>query len=95
MDPALVAEAEEEMFAVGVDGVENPAVEERRAVGELALRAADPGRPAAEAGEMVLGEPVDRMPLGHGVSSVTGPRCTDRPWAVAWLCRRGGPGGTW
>ena len=42
-------------------------VEEGRGVGELALGAADAGRcAAAEVGQAVLGQAVDRVPLGHG-----------------------------
>src|SRR5690606_27794862 len=65
---AGVAEAEEEVFAVGVGGVQGAAVEQGGRVAELALGAGDPQRAAArEGGRVVLGQPVNRVPLRHRV----------------------------
>ncbi len=69
VDPAGVLEAEEEVLAVGVRGVQHPAVEQGGAVGELPLRAAHAHRPPGEPVPVVVREAVDGVSLGHGCGS--------------------------
>ncbi len=73
MDPAVPAETEEEVFAVRLGAGHDLSVDEGCAAGELALRTAHPDRFALEAGAVVQGEAVDRMPLGHGGPPVGAP----------------------
>ena len=60
------AEAGEQVLAVGGHLVEHPAVEQRRAGGEAALRAGDVHGAAGEGERLVPGQPVERVSLRHG-----------------------------
>ncbi|CAM5246157.1 hypothetical protein SNARM312S_04505 [Streptomyces narbonensis] len=65
VDPLLAREAQEEVLAVGLGGLQDAPVEQGRRVGELALGAGDAHGPAAEPLAVVGGQPVDGVPFGH------------------------------
>ena len=92
VQPAVAAEPEEQVLAVGVGLLEHPAVEQRGAGGEPALRAAHVHRRAGEPSVVLAGLTADGVTLGHRATlSEPATRPRGQPSAAPTSGRRARP----